>query len=321
MSADRDLSALLPEAPPPRPARRDAAIEAALRRFDGEADAPPAAAPHRRPALWRRPQIGVLIAASLVGVIALPVWLIGDREQVLAPSVPPRIATDQPSAAPGEAAPIAVAAPDAAPVVVTPETAAAIPSAPKTAPLAEIAPEPEQGVAREGLAAPAAPAPPPPPPPSSPAMATRAAAPASKAAADASDHGNIVVTARRRQENAQSSPVAISAFSAESIADDESPCTIDAPGRTLRACRKSLDASAPGAADRGKAKVVDGLRQARRGDIDRAIAEFDRAIAASPDLASAYYNRGLAYRRKGDAARARADLDRAAQLDPRYRGH
>jgi len=34
MAIDDDLSALLPQAPPPRPAQRDAAIEQALHRFD-----------------------------------------------------------------------------------------------------------------------------------------------------------------------------------------------------------------------------------------------------------------------------------------------
>jgi hypothetical protein len=36
-----DDTDLLPEPPPPRPARRDAAIDAALRRFDGESAAAP----------------------------------------------------------------------------------------------------------------------------------------------------------------------------------------------------------------------------------------------------------------------------------------
>ena len=35
MAVEKDQSAWLPEPPPPRPARRDAAIDAALRRFDG----------------------------------------------------------------------------------------------------------------------------------------------------------------------------------------------------------------------------------------------------------------------------------------------
>ena len=79
MATDNDLSASLPDPPPPRPDRRDAAIEAAMRRFDGAADPPRAADRPRaaRPVPWRigRPHIGALVTAVLVAAIGLPVWM------------------------------------------------------------------------------------------------------------------------------------------------------------------------------------------------------------------------------------------------------
>src|SRR5262245_40455618 len=76
---DDDLSALLPDAPPPRPDRREAAIDEALRRFDGEAPSPAASRRGRPDAgqspLWRRPQFGLVLATSLVALIALPLWM------------------------------------------------------------------------------------------------------------------------------------------------------------------------------------------------------------------------------------------------------
>ena len=55
-----------------------------------------------------------------------------------------------------------------------------------------------------------------------------------------------------------------------------------------------------------------------KGDYDRAIADFDRAIQLKPDYAEAYANRGWAYNNKGDYDRAIADFDRAIQLKPDY---
>ena len=99
-----DDSDLLPKPPPPRPARRDAAIEAALRRFDGADE--PAALPRKvgymsRPAGWawtRHPQVGLALAASLVVVIGLPAALIVIRNEnppAAESSAPPPLAKSQ----------------------------------------------------------------------------------------------------------------------------------------------------------------------------------------------------------------------------------
>src|SRR5438128_64885 len=79
-----DDSTLLPNPPPPRPAARDAAIAAAMRRFDGIEDKPAASAP--RPVHWtRKPQFGMLVTASLVAVLGIPAALIALRSDDLRP--------------------------------------------------------------------------------------------------------------------------------------------------------------------------------------------------------------------------------------------
>jgi tetratricopeptide (TPR) repeat protein len=65
-----------------------------------------------------------------------------------------------------------------------------------------------------------------------------------------------------------------------------------------------------------KAHLDRGAARFGKGDIDGAIADFDRAIQLRPDLASAWLNRGGAKYRKQDLAGAVADFDRAAALDP-----
>jgi tetratricopeptide (TPR) repeat protein len=61
-----------------------------------------------------------------------------------------------------------------------------------------------------------------------------------------------------------------------------------------------------------------GTVRQRRGDLDGALADYDRAIAVSPDYAKAYNNRGTARLAKGDVSGALADCDRALALNPSY---
>ena len=59
-----------------------------------------------------------------------------------------------------------------------------------------------------------------------------------------------------------------------------------------------------------------GVEAYQRGDFDRAIQDYDKAIALNPDDAIAYYNRGIAYGAKGDYARVIHDYDKAIALNP-----
>jgi hypothetical protein len=80
---------LLPEPPPPRPAGRDAAIAAALRRFDGEPDAAPQPRGSRAGSWTRHPQLGLALAASLVVIIGFPAAFIVLRDNGSGPAEAP----------------------------------------------------------------------------------------------------------------------------------------------------------------------------------------------------------------------------------------
>jgi len=59
-----------------------------------------------------------------------------------------------------------------------------------------------------------------------------------------------------------------------------------------------------------------GIAYSDKGDKDRAIADYDRAIEIEPDYALAYYQRGIAYSDKGDYDRAIIEYNRAIEIDP-----
>ena len=50
-------------------------------------------------------------------------------------------------------------------------------------------------------------------------------------------------------------------------------------------------------------------------ELERAVADYTRAIDINPKYADAYHNRGIAYRAKGFAENADADTKKARQLD------
>ena len=59
-----------------------------------------------------------------------------------------------------------------------------------------------------------------------------------------------------------------------------------------------------------------GSAYGEKGEIDRAIGAFTKAIELNPNYAVAYNNRGLAYRKKGDYDRAIVDYTIAKELNP-----
>ena len=57
----------------------------------------------------------------------------------------------------------------------------------------------------------------------------------------------------------------------------------------------------------------------KKGQYDRSIACFNKAIAINPKLAMAYNNRGIAYGKgKGQCDRAISDFNKAIEINPRY---
>jgi tetratricopeptide (TPR) repeat protein len=304
MEDEEDIAAALPRPPLPAPARREAAIAEALRRFDGSEAAAPPPGKRTSAAEWlpahRRPWAGALAGAFLVALVGLPfVWSSFDDYAVGEKRGSPP-AVEAPAAQP-PAASADLASPPLSDAAVASGSAAE-----RSADSRSLAdPNPTAAVKAE----------PPPPPPDSEALAD--------SAADSS--GEIMVTGSRiRNPNlTSSSPVTV--VGGEEIAltgtrarrGDWNACTIDDPKRDLTACRRAVNPAARGASGRAAAHVADGLASAWDGEPEDAIAAFDRAIEIAPGSATAYLNRGLAWQRMGNLDRALADLERAVRIDSR----
>jgi tetratricopeptide (TPR) repeat protein len=60
-----------------------------------------------------------------------------------------------------------------------------------------------------------------------------------------------------------------------------------------------------------------GMAYLFKGDLDRALTDFNKAVELDPTYAMALIDRGTAYDNKGDHAHAIADFDAAIKLDPK----
>lgn len=187
-----DESGWLPKPPPPRPARREDAIHAALRKFDGAEDASASRRPKAERTAWRRPQFAVALSAMLLVVVGIPAALIGIRNQDVPPAQPsPSAQYNPPPSAPALETEAQSTAP--ASVAPAPEAPPAAPPAKRTEPLGFAAND-QPAAEREVPAMAAAPPPPPQPPPPPPAAAQ------ADSVAEAS--GELIVTGSRvRQPN------------------------------------------------------------------------------------------------------------------------
>jgi tetratricopeptide (TPR) repeat protein len=100
-------------------------------------------------------------------------------------------------------------------------------------------------------------------------------------------------------------------LSAAALADDKSDCLNDKDRELqIKACSAILQRDAKDAI----AYYNRGLAYQFKGDLDRGIADYNKAIELRPSYARAYESRGSAYASKGVYTNAVADVTRAAEL-------
>jgi len=88
----------------------------------------------------------------------------------------------------------------------------------------------------------------------------------------------------------------------------------------IRACTKIIDrGKQEPRVLRASAYLARGVAYSRRGDADRANADFTKAIALEPNSATAYIYRGRAYETKGNREQAIVEYRKALEIDPSNR--
>lgn len=325
MTGDDNIRAILPNSPPPAPKQREAAIAAALARFDGN-DAP-SQQPRKGPATWlgnlRRPQAALIAATLLAVTISVPFAL-----QSPVPFAPP--ASDQKppknvaETSEGKSQPPETSG-EPAPSVPSREANAVSVDEPAMQQGTSVqAPEDASPVPTISIMPTAAPAPPAPPPPPAPS------------AVSARESSNILVQGRLEANKMQDSRAAIA--SADDNALDESSvivtgsrvsrsrsvergdwnaCTVNDPERRLGRCRRLADKAPKAVHSQVENLLADALQRSWDGELEGAIAAFDAAIKVAPAMPVAYLNRGLIYDRQGNRTAAISDLNQAVRLSPR----
>jgi tetratricopeptide (TPR) repeat protein len=103
-------------------------------------------------------------------------------------------------------------------------------------------------------------------------------------------------------------------LSAAALADDKSDCLNDKDRELqIKACSAILQRDAKDAI----AYYKRGVAYQFKGDLDRAITDYNKAIELRPSYARAYEGRGSAYASKGVYTHAVADVTKASELAAR----
>ena len=89
------------------------------------------------------------------------------------------------------------------------------------------------------------------------------------------------------------------------------------PDIVASACSTVIASGAADAKSLGVAYGKRGNAHHDKGEYDRAIADYTKAVAINPSDAVIYNNRGIAYRAKGDNDSAIADYSKVIEIDPR----
>jgi tetratricopeptide (TPR) repeat protein len=101
-------------------------------------------------------------------------------------------------------------------------------------------------------------------------------------------------------------------------ADDLATCKNGRGEEALAACTRALQAGRLDRTERVRVYNARGILWKRKGDYDRAIADYNAAVELDPQYHYAYYNRGISHFEKHDIDRAIADFTTVIRINPKF---
>lgn len=106
-------------------------------------------------------------------------------------------------------------------------------------------------------------------------------------------------------------------FASSALADNWKDCVSESTGLSIKGCSAIIDAGKDTTAKMAVAYYNRGNAYDSRGDLGRAIRDYDEAIALNPNYAEAYHDRAVVYDNKGDYDGAIKDYEKAIALNPK----
>src|SRR5215475_3017784 len=110
---------------------------------------------------------------------------------------------------------------------------------------------------------------------------------------------------------------AVALFPTAAVADDWDDCGKQSGDLAIAACSRAIDSGRYTGQSLARLYTARGVAYQAKGDLDRAMADFNESMQADLTYARAYTTRGITWYRKGDLDRAMADFDEAIRLDPK----
>lgn len=103
------------------------------------------------------------------------------------------------------------------------------------------------------------------------------------------------------------------------LAGDQEDCyAVDKFDRAIPACTRILESPATKKEFLVWSTFNRAAAYERKGEVDRALADYDRVLSLEPQYLLAHYGRGVALLRKGELASAKAAFDHALALNPEF---